>query len=290
MERMSTIDIAKEKVEFITLGELAEGMIEAKEDQQERLEEVTDRVGRGEFHVSTSERMPCGCIDGRCGCSLKPNTAGGTESLMVADDLINKQFATDGSTAGAYKNLVEFLVSIGEKIGGHDGPHADSEKTDCGANDKLDLIYAMIAKRSGEIRGIVESLGIDVDNDTNTLITQNATERTDFSKSTELLTCLTERAGIENIDHLSGDHKEVIAVINKRIGTTLDRDALEAEFGASYEAFNVDVWAFEHGANFISTSSDLIHETRQKVIAMAYYNIATALVLCGPKMRVVVLD
>lgn len=289
MERyMSSVEM--EKVEFFTLGELAEGTIEPREDQQERLEEFTTRVGAGEFHVAIPDDIPAGCIDGRSGCSLKPNTAGGTESLMVADDLTNKQFkGNDESTATAYKNIVQFLKQINRPIGGHDDTTRNDQKTGCGANDKLPLIYAMIGKRASNIRGLAEAIGVGVDDETHIMITNNALSRTEFSAGLQVYSILKEAVGDDGIDHLQGDHNEVLVVINKRSCTTLDRDALEKEFGSNYEAFNVDAWAFYEGANTISTMNNSA-EAQQKVAAMTYYNLATALVLGGPGIRVTVLE
>lgn len=274
------------KVEYFELGEIAEGTIEPRDNQQERLEEFTDRVGSGEFHTSVEGTLPCGCIDGRCGCSLKPNSAGGTESLMVADDLTTRRFDVDGTTKGAYEAVVAMLQTKGEQVGGHDDEHAGGTKSGCGANDKLQLIYAMISKRSEHIRELADAIGVSASDDVHDLIVRNATERTEFSPGMELLEVL-ESAGEDNVDHLIGDHNEVVAVINKRFGTTLDRDALEAEFGSNYEAFNIDAWAFEAGAKAISENDE---EAAAKTVAMTYYNMATSLVLGGKKLRVVVLE
>jgi hypothetical protein len=78
-----------------------------------------------------------------------------------------------------------------------------------------------------------------------------------------------------------------VAVINKRQDTTLDRNALAAEFGSDYQAFNVDAWAFEEAARVTSLSDE---EVKQKIAAMTFYNLATTLVLAGSKMRVVVIE
>jgi hypothetical protein len=147
----------------------------------------------------------------------------------------------------------------------------------------------MIGKRAAEIRALAESIGVEVDNQTHETIVGNARGRTEFSNGTELYDVLDAAIGNEAIDHLRGSHNEVLAVINKRANTTLDRDVLELEFGPNYEAFNVDAWAFQEAANMISTIDDS-DEAKQKVAAMAYYNFATALVLGGPGLRVVVLE
>ena len=164
----------------------------------------------------------------------------------------------------------------------------EGETSDCGANDKLDKIYDVIARKHETIREIVETyFGFDVPEEVHKLIWSRALERRQFSKGSELLDALHESGG--EVDPLRGDHKEVIAVINKRAGTTLDRQAVEDKYGSNYEVFNIDVWSFEEAARIISPK-EAEDEQLAKKIAMAYYNVATALTLCGPKMRVTTLN
>ncbi len=269
---------------------LAEGNIEAGPEQQERLDEFTRRVGSGEFHVHTDGKIPCGCIDGRDsrdGLTPKPDSAGGTESIFVADDLTTKRFAADdGSTLGAYKNTLKFVSDEGYEVGGHDDEHAEGEASGCGANDKLPYIYDMIVRKGDELREIAASLGITVDDDTFAEIIENAQLRSHFSAGRELLDALKEY-GDDKVDPIVGKHREVVAVINMREGTTLDRTALKAEFGEDYQAFNVDAWTFEHSAELTSLTPE---EKQAKIFALALYNLATAHVLCGKNMRVTVLQ
>lgn len=282
-----TIDMEK-TMTFMELGEAAEGTIEAGENQQERLDELTQRIGSGEFHVATEGRLPCGCVDGRCGGKLRPNAAGGTETIFVADDLTTKRLAdADGTTCGGYTNTLQVLLDEGYEVGGHTDDHAEGDASGCGANDKLDKIYNFMVRKADVLRMTAEALGVTISEDTHAMIVNNASARTDFSKGSELLEALRETAGNETVDPLRGGHQEVIAVINKRPGTTLDREVLEAEFGSAYEAFNVDVWTFDEAARATSLTSD---EVDQKVVAMNYYNLATAFMLGGPKLRVIVLD
>jgi hypothetical protein len=276
---------------FIELGEAGTGSIEVQENQLERLEEFTRRVASGEFHRSTKGVIPCTCIDGRCGGGeLMPNAAGGSETLMVADDLTTKDFALDGdsSTCGQYKNMVKFLKDSGYPVGGHTALERHGAPSGCGANDKLPAIYAYIAQNGDTLKGLAVSLlGYEITDEDHALIISNAQARSDFSGGDELLQVLQSEGG--RVDMLRGEHTEVMAVINRRKGTTLDRDALEAEFGDGYEAFNDDEWSFEEGARVISHMGGE-EEIRRKRIAMLYYNLATAGVLCGPKMRVVILN
>lgn len=278
-------------VSFMTLDAAGTGTIQANDAQQERLEEFTTRVGTGEFHRPTDGTIPTKCIDGRCGGvgALLPNSAGGSESLMVADDLTTKSFDRNGngSTLDEYGTLLDHLVEKGYPIGGHTAADLHGAPSGCGANDKLSAIYEYIGANGATIRSIAESLGYDITDDDHDLIVKNAQARTEFSAGDQLLEALRQKGGDECVDVLRGAHTEVMAVINRRSGTTLDRDAVEREFGPDYEAFNVDEWSFEAGASAISTGES---ETRQKRIAILYYNLATAGVLCGPAMRVVVLD
>ena len=279
------IDMSQD-LQYDTLPE-AEGSIQAGPEQMERLDEATERLLGGGFHVSVEQTIVVGCIDGRCGCSLKPTSAGGTESLMVADDLINKQFrGNDGSTAAAYDNVLAYLAKNKRPIGGHDDAGSNDVTSGCGANDKLPLIYDMIARKGDYIRELATEYGINVDDETHERITVNASARTEFSSGAELRNILNAKTAGE-FDHLEGTHKEVVIVLNTVTGTTLDRDAMRREFGDEYQAFNVDVWAFQESANIISTTPDS-YEATQKVAAMAYYNFATALTLCGPGIRIIV--
>jgi hypothetical protein len=274
-------------VKVTTTLNIAEGAIEARSEQKERLDEVVDRLAEGEFHVPVEGAIPCKCIDGRHGAEgLAPNAAGGTETLMVADDLTNKRFSHEnGTTLDHYRNIVAVLQGEGYPVGGHTDNHAQGEVSGCGANDRLPLIYDFISRYGDELKSLTESLGVAVSDETHALILENAGGRSEFSAGAELLSALEAAAGPESIDRLVDGHNEVAAVINLRAGTTLDRKALAAEFGPNYQAFNVDAWSFAEAAQAISLSQE---EVDQKVVAMVYYNLATAGVLCGKNMRVIV--
>lgn len=279
----------KEMNNTLTLTE-AEGTIQPPEGQEAQTARLVETVTGNEVYISIDENgIPFVCIDGRAGGHLVgPNSAGGSETLFVADDLTTKRFASeDGSTGTGYKNMLNVLKNAGYKIGGHDDSHnqGNTEKSGCGANDRLPQIYDMIVRKSDAIRATAAKLGVEVDDATHELIVKNAAARAAFTPGADLLAELKEEGGDESVDKLVGDHNEAIVVINTRRGTTLSREKLAEGFGDQTQAFNVDVWAFENAAKVISADDD---EARQKQIAMVYYNVATALVLCGPKMQVAV--
>jgi hypothetical protein len=272
-------------VNFFTLDSHAIGSIQANGAQSERLEELTERIATGEFHHPVAEGMsiPARCVDGR--------SAGGSETLFVADDLTVKGLATpDGTTLSAYKNMLNWLRVHGFEVGGHTDTYVQGNASGCGANDKLEIIYDYIANRGDVLRAVGSDLGIAISEDVHDLIVKNAQERSQFSGGRELLNVLKENANSEFLDTLVGEHKEVATVVNMKEGTTLDRTALKNEFGPDYQAFNVDAWSFEAAAKAISVEPLEAFEIEAKVVAMVYYNLATALVLAGPKMRVIVLS
>lgn len=276
---------------FTPFGEAAVGTIEAGSNQQERLDEVTRRLASGEFHTETTLTIPTLCVDGRspqeASGVVAPNAAGGTESLFVAEDLTTKRYSNDdGPTLAGYMKVTEAVNEAGHPVGGHTDEHAHDEASGCGANDKLPGIYAYIAANGEALRALAVQLGLDVSDELHEQIIRNAGARTEFSSGAELLGALQSRATTGFVPKLAGNHNEVAAVVNLRPHTTLDRGALADEFGDTYQAFNVDAWAFADGARLISESEE---EVRAKVVAMAYYNFAAALVLSGPGMRLVVL-
>lgn len=282
---------------YIELGDAAQGAIEAGEQQRQRLDELTDRVRQGEFcddiNWSGTQKMTLvRCVDGRVPAGgmnpLGPNSAGGTESLFVADDLTSKRFADkSGTTADGYANAVAFLKNAGYELGGHTDSHATGDASGCGANDKLPAIYAFIAGHGDVLRAAAAQFGVAISDKTHGLLVENARQRTEFSTGAQLLETLKRDADPRFVDELAGGHQEVLTYLNTAAGTTLNRDKIAAQFGGEYQVFNVDVWAFEDAARLIATSEE---DVLQKVAALVYYNFATAYVLAGPRMRVTATD
>jgi len=278
---------------YLTLAE-AEGAIEAGPDQQERLNEVTARLQSGEFHNEAEGLIPVICIDGRWGgFHMLPNAAGGTETIFVGDDLTVRRYTSaDGTTIGGYTNVMDRIIALGGQVGGHDDEHHSPEGSGCGANDKLPLIYDFMVRKGDAIRNVAGALGIQVTDQLHEKIIGNAEARTSFGSGADMLAALEAQDDEVIVEHLGGAHKEVIAVINTKEGTTLDRQALLDEFGEDYESFNIDVWAFENAARMIlADDNDVADETEvsEMVTAMVYYNLATAHVLTGKNLRVITL-
>ena len=152
MEPRMNDDLLMSKVDYQLLTGAA-GAIEAKSEQAERLEEFTQRVGSGEFHVETDRTVICKCIDGRiCAHPTEgPNGAGGTLSIVVADDLTTKRLEGD-TFSQSILSTAEVLRGENQSVGGHTSTHAAGEASGCGANDELPAIYDTIAQKADDIR------------------------------------------------------------------------------------------------------------------------------------------
>lgn len=276
-------------VNLLTL-DIAEGSIGA--EHTDEVIDTAESIVNGDYHRTISGEVICKCIDGR---NTKfgiegPNSAGGTLSLLVADDLTSQRFiASDEPTELGMGRLVSELGEQGQAVGIHSDTHASGENCGCGANDKLPQIYAMMVKKADDIHELAGMiLGEAVSEDVHSLIVSRASERTIFSTGAEVKAAAIDAATDEVNEVLEGDHKEVVAVINKVPNTSLDRDSLEDSTSGEYQAFNVDAWSFEASARVISENDDDM--IKAKVVALTYYNLATALVLCGPNMLVGIRD
>lgn len=263
----------------------AEGSIQA-ENVTEIIELAESIVG-GKYHRLTTKNIICKCIDGRnCSKGLEgPNSAGGTLSLLVADDLTSRHFIdANESTADGMARLTDVLLDQDITVGVHTDSHAEGEKSGCGANDQLPKIYAMMVQKAEHIRELADLvLGKPVPQAVHDLIMSRAAERTVFSPGNAVEEAASAKGRSERLE---GQHKEIVAVVNLVEGTTLERAALETDTTGSYQAFNIDAWAFEASARAVSSPDVSDEEIESKVVAMTYYNLATALVLCGPDMLV----
>lgn len=271
-------------VEFFELGAAATGTIEARPDQAEYLDELTERVGSGEFHKTLTEASLAKCIDGRLDTSTPidaANSAGGSYSHVVAEALMH-----DAATpfveleTRVFNQLRDQAIALGV----HTDTHAHGDKSGCGADDRLPEIFAKISDQQEAVRQMAEvTLGQIIDDEMHRKLVENAANRSDFGTGAGNLRAAKDAGAA--VETLEGDHNEVLSVINLRGNTTLDREALAAEF-PDHQVFNIDAWAFMQAAE--ATAADDT-EALEKIVALTYYNFATALVLAGPSMRVTIL-
>lgn len=288
----------------LLLGEAATGTINPADRMLDRetLVHLEQSILAGQFDAPVVEGvfLPCGCIDGRCPRSeaafqMVPNAAGGTLSLLVGELLTTEtNVAVDAADSGqALTSLIAFLQKqgYGDQVGGHTGPNHGSETASgCGANDQLPAILSQMVEKPAVMAGVLERLGVEVDTET-ALVGMIA--KADmlvqhphyFKSGKEIAATLASASPDGNCPDLVGAHNEILIRLNTVEGTTLNRRALKDAYGDDYQVFNVDVWALKTAAETLSYSEE---EAENKFAAMVMYQVATALQLCGPSMKVVV--
>lgn len=254
-------------------------------------------VANGEFDTAVSQE-------------LGPCAAGGTFTLVIADALTHGRFTQPGDKAADHaKRMYAWLQSYADSpdnrliiprqcvdgrgvaedskpspyiIGDHDSDHGTD---DCGAQKRLGDILGYVADNADTLRAVAEREGVFVDDVTHVMIASNARLLLDagyVSTGNELRAAYTEVAGEESIARLEGHHNEVVARKNRNPQITLDREAIKARRGLGLQSFEVDAGVFPAAANVIALDEQSAH---QLVVAMEYYNTATALVLSEPSLR-----
>lgn len=274
--------------------------IDRGEIGEAEVDQFVEDLYSDEFDAEVASLIPTKCVDGRSrkdgANSLGANAAGGTFSVVMGDVLTTARYLEPGADAKQHaKKVYSELMAEGYSIGVHDDDHAEGLNCGCGAEDKLDnqdetmpSILRFITDRGDTIRGVIESLGVKVDDETNALIVNNAQKLREGNYATngkDLRDAATETAGEEVVETLTDVHNEAALVVRRQQGKTLDRAKLAAKYGSRLQAFNLDVPALQKAAEAISATAD---EANQKFVAMLYYNVATAATLAGPGLRVVV--
>ncbi|MDR1015101.1 MAG: hypothetical protein LBL86_09030 [Coriobacteriales bacterium] len=212
----------------------------------------------------------------------RPDAAGGTLALWVA-------FVLNGCDL-PLEDFLKGLQRAGVPIGGHTDDHAHGEASGCGANDKLGRILELVGTGPAldRIVALVEDMGVPV-SEAGILRISKRADALSVSGSVLLGTPVQRLSLIGEHGSsvtLGGGHTEQLIVINAVPGTTLDRQALKGRLGEQAAAFNVDVWAFAGSLGQAAAALGLEGLPPQGLlVAMLLYNLATALVLCGPSMR-----
>lgn len=289
---------------YLTLGEGAinpKERINSGEIAEQTVDQFAERIDDYYVELDSGILIPTKCVDGRGRLDglrvLGYNAAGGTFSLVMGDALTYQRYRHSGEKAPEHaKRVFGELKKKEQTIGGHDADHTVSEADcGCGAEDRLDdldpakpSILRYIARRGGDIRALLDSIGIDVTDEQHEMILANSQQLIAEHYATggaALRDAFVETSGEESLERLTGSHNEVLLAINTQRGTTLDRAKIARELGPEYQAFNLDVPALEDGAGLLSIPPK---EARAQFIAALYYNVATAAVLAGPSLRVVV--
>ena len=296
LQELSTLSIAEGAVDPSV--RIASGDIKA-----EVVHDLAKRLQTDEFYDEIpAGSIPCVCMDCRGRLDghqvLGGNAAGGTFTLVMADALTSNTFRHPGENSAAHtKRTYAELMKRGYNVGGHDADTAAGSSVNggCGAMDKLDSsdplapsILRYMAKRADDVRQGVQGFGFEVSDALHASLVTNAQDLRETGYATtgrELLEATLEVAGDESIETLTGPQLAVIAVVNTREGQTLNRKKVAAAFGNDYQVFNIDAPTISNGVRVTSMSEA---QANDKMIAALYYNVATAAVIVGPSMPIIV--
>lgn len=275
--------------EDVLLLEGAEGVIEP-DNSKVRLDDFISDLSRGKFFSKTIDDIPYRCMDSRPsgGGRVGPMTSGGSLSLFVADDLTSRQFtASDSSVAEGLKLVMQDLKLQGLPFGGHvDDTHDGYMAGGCSTADKLPTIYNLISRKPDLVKKYVEIILGDgaVRPDVEQRILHNVNQRTRFSSGSEIVDAMRSVDGSQ-VETLQGQTNAVVATVNWRDGETLDKLAIVGEYGDEYQAFNVDAWSLVKIAERLGRNPQ---EIGALIVALVYVNVATALAIAGPSMKLVI--
>jgi len=275
----------------------------------------------------------CGCIDGRRAEEIHFVNKDGDSDFNEADTLsIHERYKVAG---GGYITAIGMLAGT-DKIsshvdddmsavisdlskdniycGTHDGPHSHGEKSDCGANDNMRLIFENGVKHREAIKnsivGLLDIAGAEIDEllidglfDNWEKVANNddyfhqSSGASRFEKIKDSINNATRnqedsKDPLAVSKKLAGDHQESFIIINYCDGMTFSQPTFRHELAKEYpnkhidchtQAFVVDVPRIAEIAKSISenTSSDYM----QTLSAGIAYQLATAATLTDGSLR-----
>ncbi len=278
--------------EVITLGEYAIGAIgplEAGADPSV-VERTIAAVNDEANWKRAKNAAPYRCIDGRPDANGNyasgTCSSGGTETVAVALALVGD--VDPRHDAAQHTSAVAIdMHEHGEKIGGHTADHHGPGGSGCGACDQLDTAFKIIADAEPKVQKVLKGIGVEIDDETNAAHAGQARMLLDrgFTRSSgEQVVAAIGDAGGEIVP-LSGPHREVVVVLNMQPLTELDRNKVAEQVGGQAQVFVVDVWALKNVAERLAPHDPA--KINRLFTAMLYYNVAVALALCGPSLRVI---
>ncbi len=252
----------------------------------------------GEYYVPAVQNIIGACMDGRPGSTAEavPNGAGGGLLYLVTDRLVR---GNSDSIDEANTRVLGQIGQILATVHVHRDDHAHGEDAGCAAADKVGAIFTIIAQRGEQLRSLATELGLGSDNsdEAHQQIIRHAADESKLvmASGNKLVTMVdaqlaknTDEPTGAHTDMLHGSHHEAVVVMNRRTGTTLDRQSLALEFDQQYQAFNIDTWAFAPSAEALYPGDPTAQQ--HATTAMLYYNLAAIMALCGPRMTVTVLE
>jgi len=222
-----------------------------------------------------AEKNPPFCVDGRAGVveskkiCVYPQLLGGSLMPVVLEWVINQPTV---DLANVLPEVFQKLKMKGYLLGVHTSTHAHEKKSDCGFADNLGNILTAFKQHFGEIKKIIEGVGIDYSNAIWQKIKYQL-EQIDLDRlpTGEQLVNQGESLGaVKQV--LTGEHEELAAIVNLVPQTTLDTNNNQ-----NNQSFNLDLWLVDKIAQDFGWEKDLT-----QALSLGLY-VATEMVLVEKK-------
>ena len=260
---------------------------------------VTDLTNDDSLYFKVESIIPLQCGDGRSEKLLGPSAIGGTFSLVMGDSLGPKKYLGKIDNAKSHsKKIYEFLIKQGFSIGGHDDDHASFFACGCGGEDKLNDIIGFISSNGDDLKDFIESLiittngksmDIEVPDDIHQRIVLNASElsaKQYVTNGSDLRQSMIEIGGVNSIDTLHGEHKEIAAVLDFRPYFSLDRAKFSHRYNDIVQSFYVNVACLKQSSETIYVKPS---DQQLAFLAMVYYNVAATAILANDSLGIITL-
>lgn len=316
---MKETDAPMETHEYIENATLdGMGHITPSERQRARLPELLQRLDEAYKYVDKPYLVPCMCMNGRCihreASDTRPDgptAAGGTLTITVGRDLAGFGYDYIASDfASLHYELASELHDNGYPVGSHcknlaalhDGDRTiDNMTTGCGATDHIADIYAVLRDHSADLAQFAGVCDITISSQTIHAVSSATARRLNDKNwmpnpdENGLRLVMDELNSVDPtglVELEPEQHAECAIVINTQQHSTIDRNHLREMFADPddpefrMDIFSVDLWAIAHAAMAFEPRDEM--QRAQLYESMLLFNLATAYVLCGRGMPVII--
>ncbi|HET8991903.1 MAG TPA: hypothetical protein VFN31_02610 [Candidatus Saccharimonadales bacterium] len=309
-ERMQSVNEIKFNMDY------AEGSVDPSvrvkngEISQDNIDQMENEIINNQYTQYVDKGLSvCHCMDCRRTSDnqavIGVKAAGGSLTAVIADSLTLGKYRKPGeSVAGHTRTVLQELVKRHQSIGGHTATNlASPAMSGCGAADKLDNLdpshehpsildfFIRNADRIFEDLGSLNdkaNLGLNLTDKLEAGMVERAQNLRAENYATtgkEISEVMTEIAGPENMDELSGPQKAVLAVVMMSPGEVLDMAKIHDKYDDDYEVFEISGWGV---ANTIRALSLDPEDYNDMLVAALAYNLSAAGVIGGPGLKIIV--
>ncbi len=184
--------------------------------------------------------------------SLNRSKVFGGGAMMSAAARIGLGHAKGENLHQTIDEAKSLLIDRGLPYGAHTGPHANEEKSDCGAIDNAPIIVSNVEKYRNEIAGTITALGIDTTGLDEVIDAfgeyGEAIQEQDYSGA-KVVEGIRREGRV--VKALKAEHLEMYIVLNNVRGMTINQEKVREISGGMVQVFGVDIWRMQEQAGFV---------------------------------------